>query len=456
MADIERMLNYYSRIYQRLIFIVVLISSTIELTQAQGIRFNPISWEQAVQQANYSNKLIFVDFYTDWCAPCKMMDRDIYVDALLGKIYNEHFITLKINADKEPDLINEYNVRSYPTLMFLQTDGSVIWKYEGALSAQQLISTGKQLIEYQRLTDHDELKNIDPNTHSLQEIEHILKASNGFHFEGKVFLAQRLLHETNTISDETLELTMDQLEYFDQPTLQLLAPMVAGFLPSQVLHDRIGRKKIKWRNQLLAMIDHRIHQAIRNDDFDEFQKQLYLHQQLNNLHKKDIDRLTLMYYRNNDWQKYATFAENYIDKYIVSATVEELQEEDRRRYQLFKTLEQNQQNNLSEQSNISNDQEPPGKLEQYYRIYNICESRAEMLFEISSDFYAFYSDPVLMHKAEQWAAKAYYYFPYHVKYYENHIVILEALDNYSAIAKVDMLLRENPYYEEMKLHALSN
>ena len=66
-------------------------------------------------------KVEVIDFYADWCNPCKAMSPEI--KALQEEFVegNEAGVTItKINVDSEPEMAKKYNVRSIPTLVFLK------------------------------------------------------------------------------------------------------------------------------------------------------------------------------------------------------------------------------------------------------------------------------------------------------------------------------------------------
>ena len=84
------------------------------------------------------------------------------------------------------------------------------------------------------------------------------------------------------------------------------------------------------------------------------------------------------------------------------------------------------------------------------QVYNVGQSIANQLLEVSSDFFAFYEDQSFLQQAEKWAGLAYEYYPYDLKYYENHIVILESLGEYQKIREIQKMYQKLPYYTEMK------
>ena len=91
------------------------------------------SFAPIMQKASQEDKPIFLEFYTTWCAPCKLMDKDVFTHRETAHFLNDNFVNYKVNAEKAngPDLAMIYGVKSFPTLLFLDETGKVLLRHEG-------------------------------------------------------------------------------------------------------------------------------------------------------------------------------------------------------------------------------------------------------------------------------------------------------------------------------------
>ena len=82
-----------------------------------------------------TDKKVLVDFYADWCGPCRMMAP--IVDEIAGE--RDDVVVCKINVDEEPELAQRFEVMSIPTLVILK-DSKELSRSVGARPKAQLIS----------------------------------------------------------------------------------------------------------------------------------------------------------------------------------------------------------------------------------------------------------------------------------------------------------------------------
>ncbi|MBL7995519.1 thioredoxin family protein [bacterium] len=83
--------------------------------------------ESAFNAAKQKNQIVMIDFFTTWCGPCKLLDKNIYQNEAF-KAYTEKMVCYKIDAEKGEgiDLANKYNIRVYPSVVFTDASGKEI------------------------------------------------------------------------------------------------------------------------------------------------------------------------------------------------------------------------------------------------------------------------------------------------------------------------------------------
>lgn len=82
------------------------------------------------------NKLVLIDFYADWCGPCKSMEPTI---KKLAKELSSNLAIYKVNIDKNPALATDLGVKSIPSFL-LYRNGKVVWRQVGGQTYHQLKS----------------------------------------------------------------------------------------------------------------------------------------------------------------------------------------------------------------------------------------------------------------------------------------------------------------------------
>lgn len=156
-----------------LILTITLFSLSIS---AQGIKW--MSFEEAVKAQKVAPKKIFVDAYTVWCGPCKLLDKNTFSNPDLIAYMNENYYAVKFNAEGNDtvnfkdktytnpgfnpnsngrnsahELSGFFGVRAYPTMLFLDEDANFITPLTG-------YRTPTQLELYLKMFKSDDYKNL--------------------------------------------------------------------------------------------------------------------------------------------------------------------------------------------------------------------------------------------------------------------------------------------------------
>ena len=129
------------------LLIVFLIIVGIHYSNAQ-VNFETFDWAKLSEKAAKENKLIMVDMTATWCYWCKQMDKKVFPDKAVGEYYNNNFICTKLyDTDAMgKDFGQKYQVQSFPTFLFLDSDGKLIHRIEGAITnTKDFIAEGKSI-----------------------------------------------------------------------------------------------------------------------------------------------------------------------------------------------------------------------------------------------------------------------------------------------------------------------
>lgn len=113
-------------------------------TTGTGIKFIEEDWTKALAKAKKEKKLIFLDAYTTWCGPCKMLKRNTFPDKAVGEFFNKNFVNVELDMEKGEGLAvaAKFGVNAYPTLLFADAEGNMVTFTQGYMEAKQLLEFG--------------------------------------------------------------------------------------------------------------------------------------------------------------------------------------------------------------------------------------------------------------------------------------------------------------------------
>lgn len=134
----------------KVVLSILIVLSSLFVTAQTGIKFEHKSFDEVCEMASKQNKLVFIDFYTQWCGPCLNMVKTVFVLPEVADFYNKKFICLKVDAETKEGrvLAKEYGVRSYPTYSFINPkDKKLVHRSGGRKSMEEFINVGKSAID---------------------------------------------------------------------------------------------------------------------------------------------------------------------------------------------------------------------------------------------------------------------------------------------------------------------
>lgn len=145
------------------IALFLLTLCTLQMVSAQEQTIKWMSFDQALKMQKSKPKKIFVDVYTDWCGPCKMLDKQTFHNPDVVKYINEHYYAVKFNGEGTEQInyqgktygnpkyvegksgrnsVHEFTqalgVNAYPTMLFFDEKGELIQPLKGFYRPKQI------------------------------------------------------------------------------------------------------------------------------------------------------------------------------------------------------------------------------------------------------------------------------------------------------------------------------
>lgn len=144
----------------------IFITSLLTFLSLMTLTAQEINWmsmDEALAAQEKNPKKIFMDVYTDWCGPCRLLDKQTFHNPDLVKYVNEHFYAVKFNAEGTETFTYQGNafsnpnhvegkrgrnsqhqfatalkVRGYPSMVFFDEKSNLIFPITGFYKAQEL------------------------------------------------------------------------------------------------------------------------------------------------------------------------------------------------------------------------------------------------------------------------------------------------------------------------------
>lgn len=161
------------RYYLCLMLVSCIVFSGARDLAAQEITFLDGKYDAALKQAKQEGKPVFIDFYATWCGPCKELARTVFTDPEIKAYYDEHFVCMRIDIDKEKKLADKYEITSIPTLVFLNSKGKELKRFSGLVHKKHFLNAGQEVCG-ERPTLPEMYKQYQKNEQDLQLLQTVL------------------------------------------------------------------------------------------------------------------------------------------------------------------------------------------------------------------------------------------------------------------------------------------
>ena len=136
---------------KRIILGIVCALWGLTVAHAQ-VDFRPLSYAQTLEAAKTEGKLVFIDCYTEWCGPCKMMASKEFVKPEAGDYFNPKFVCIKVDMEKGegPELSKKFSVSAYPTFLILDAEGELRGRLVGYATIDKFIDKVEKALKEEK------------------------------------------------------------------------------------------------------------------------------------------------------------------------------------------------------------------------------------------------------------------------------------------------------------------
>ena len=109
--------------------------------QDRAIKFEEAGFGAALSQAKSSGKLLFVDAFTSWCGPCKLMAKNVFTQNGVADFFNANFVNFAVDTEKGEgvEVRERYKIEVYPTFLLIDGNGDEVFRVVGEHSGESFI-----------------------------------------------------------------------------------------------------------------------------------------------------------------------------------------------------------------------------------------------------------------------------------------------------------------------------
>ena len=294
----------------KLLITLLLCSVALSAQQATGVDFQRQPFADLLSQAREEDKLIFIDAYTTWCGPCKMMDAKVFPDPEVAGVFNERFINAKFDMEKGEgiDLAKRYSVMAFPTYLFVDGEGDLVHKGIGYIPKPALIELADVAVSDRSLgamSDRYESGERDPAF--VTQYAQMLTTSYE-QARAEEVIGEYLDGQSDWTGPETLNLLLSSPGELGGPRMSYLIDHAAEL-------EKIAGDRVYSVIEQALVNDFHLRNRRRNLAAPE-EINPYLEEQVPSLAERILPRYAMVYHRRqNEMEEYLDIAMAYYTEY---------------------------------------------------------------------------------------------------------------------------------------------
>jgi thiol-disulfide isomerase/thioredoxin len=366
------------------------------LSNAQEINFEKGTWKETLAKSKAQNKPIFVDFFTTWCGPCKMLEQKVYSKPEVIQKMNANFINFKIDAEKGegPQLATRFQVSAYPFLVWADKNENVLLTDAGYMPVGEFMkSVDNALNQYKegRLEDYE--TQYRAGKRDANFLADFITKRKAMMMDNRDLVEQYLLaiSPSEQLSEKTLKLVANNSFTLNGKAIELLQ--------NQSAFKKFGISTLD--NISTTMLEY-FRNALKRKDLDFLERLATFNLKLNPVEAgRQNERYRMELYKStNNTAKYLETAQNLADKYLMNVSKEELNKQNQAHFQEFMLPYKTGKEDSVKIGKVRFD--AMKKLHSRYASINF----ASDLDGLADEFHRNISDKTVLQKALTWSKKA--------------------------------------------------